>query len=151
MKSLILALPIVRGKEEEWRRFAQELKETYPREYEDLRRRLGIRAERVWLVQEACGEVALVCAEVEAPEEVIRRLAASEEPFDAWFKEKLAELHGYDLDGPHPRPEPELVFAYGPRHSFSGSSRSNVKEPTITSDAHLEHIFANGPEQGVEE
>ncbi len=118
MKSLILALPIVRGKEEEWSRFAQELKETYPREYEDLRRRLGVRAERVWLVQEACGEVALACAEAEAPEEVIRRLAASEEPFDAWFKEKLLELHGYDLDRPHPRPEPELVFAYGPRHFF---------------------------------
>ncbi|HZB97458.1 MAG TPA: hypothetical protein VE219_02550 [Candidatus Sulfotelmatobacter sp.] len=118
MKSLILALPIVRGKEEEWRRFAQELKETYPREYEDLRRRLGVPAVRVWLVQGACGEVALTCAEAEAPEEVIRRLAASEEPFDAWFKEKLLELHGYDLDGPRPRPKPELVFAYGPRHFF---------------------------------
>ena len=118
MKSLILALPIVRGKEEEWRRFAQELKETYPREYEDLRRRLGVRAVRVWLVQGACGEVALTCAEAEAPEEVIRRLAASEEPFDAWFKEKLLELHGYDLDEPHPRPEPELVLAFGPRHFF---------------------------------
>ena len=118
VKSLILALPIVRGKEEEWRRFAQELQETYPREYEDLRRRLGVRAERVWLMQEACGEVALAYAEAEAPEEVIRRLTASEEPFDTWFKEKLLELHGYDLDGPHPRPEPELVFAYGPRHFF---------------------------------
>jgi alkanesulfonate monooxygenase SsuD/methylene tetrahydromethanopterin reductase-like flavin-dependent oxidoreductase (luciferase family) len=106
VKSLILALPIVRGKEEEWRRFAQELQETYPREYEDLRRRLGVRAERVWLMQESCGEVALAYAEVEAPEEVIRRLAASEEPFDAWFKEKLLELHGYDstdrVRGPSP-------------------------------------------------
>ena len=55
-------------------------------------------------MQEACGEVALTCAEAEAPQEVIRRLAASEKPFDAWFKEKLLELHGYDLDGPHPRP-----------------------------------------------
>jgi alkanesulfonate monooxygenase SsuD/methylene tetrahydromethanopterin reductase-like flavin-dependent oxidoreductase (luciferase family) len=117
VKSLILALPIVRGKEEEWRRFAQELKETYPHEYEDLRRRLGIRAERVWLVQEACGEVALVCAEVEASEEVIRRLATSEEPFDAWFKEKLLELHGYDLDGPRPRAKPELLFGHDPRRS----------------------------------
>ena len=117
VKSLILALPIVRGKEEEWRRFAQELKETHPREYEDLRRRLGVRAERVWLMQEACGEVALAYAEVEAPEEVIRRLAASEDPFDTWFKEKLLELHGYDLDGPRPRAEPELVFGYDPQEN----------------------------------
>ena len=119
-KALILTLPILPGKEEEWRRFAQELEEC-PREYEDLRRRLGIRAERAWLVQSAYGEVALVYAEVEAPEEMIQRLAASEEPYDLWFKEKLLELHGYDLDGPHPKPEPELVFVYAPRHSLRGS------------------------------
>jgi hypothetical protein len=120
VKALIMALPILPGKEEEWRRFVQELEE-YPREYEDLRRRLGIRSESVWLVLAACGEVALAYAEVEAPEEMIRRLAASEEPFDLWFKDKLLELHGYDLDGPHPKPEPELVFAYAPRHSPRGS------------------------------
>jgi hypothetical protein len=140
VKSLILALPIVRGKEEEWRRFAQELQETYPREYEDLRRRLGIRAERVWLMQESCGEVALAYAEVEAPEEVIRRLAASEGPFDAWFKEKLIELHGYDLDGPRPRAKPELVFGYDPRRSLGRSSRFTVKEPTAITAAFPEHI-----------
>jgi hypothetical protein len=140
VKSLILAVPIVRGKEEEWRRFAQELQETYPREYEDLRRRLGVRAERVWLIQESCGEVALAYAEVEAPEEVIRRLAASEEPFDAWFKEKLLELHGYDLDGPRPRAEPELVFGYDPRRSLGEWSRVTVKEPTAITAAFPEHI-----------
>ncbi len=140
VKSLILAVPIVRGKEEEWRRFAQELQETYPREYEDLRRRLGVRAERVWLIQESCGEVALAYAEVEAPEEVIRRLAASEGPFDAWFKEKLLELHGYDLDGPRPRAEPELVFGYDPRRSLGGSSRVTVKESTAITAAFPEHI-----------
>ena len=117
VKALVLTLPILPGKEE-WRRFAQELEE-YPQEYEALRRRLGIRSERVWLVQAACGEVALAYAEVEAPEEVIRSLAASEESFDLWFKEKLLELHGYDLDGPHPKPE--LVFAYAAHHSPRGS------------------------------
>jgi hypothetical protein len=150
VKALIMALPILPGKEEEWRRFVQELEE-HPREYEDLRRRLGIRAERVWLVRAACGEVALVYTEVEAPEEVIRRLAASEEPLDTWFKEKLLELHGYDLDGPSPRPEPELVFAYAPHHSLRGSSRSGVEERTVIPNAHLEQISSNAPEQGVEE
>ena len=42
MKALVLALPILAGKEEEWGRFAQELKEACPREYQDLRRRLGV-------------------------------------------------------------------------------------------------------------
>ena len=146
MKPLVLALPILRGKEEEWRRFAQELEEAYPREYEDLRRRLGVRAERVWLVQASCGEVALAYAEVEAPEEAIRRLAASEEPFDAWFREKLLELHGYDLIGSGPRPEPELVFAYAPR--------GVMKEPPVIPD-HLKpskggkHELRGGAHGGV--
>ncbi len=82
---------------------------------------------------------------------MIRRLAALEEPFDLWFKEKLLELLGYDLDGPSPRPEPELVFAYAPRHSLRGSSRSGVEEQTVIPNAYLEHISSNAPEQGVEE
>ena len=64
-------------------------------------------------MQAACGEVALAYAEVEAPGAMIRRPAASEEPFDAWFKEKLLELHGHD-----------------PRRSLRGSSRFTLKEPT---------------------
>ncbi len=112
MKALVLALPILPGKEEEWRRFAQELEEAYPREYEDLRWRLGIRAEKVWLVQAACGEVALAYAEAEAPREAFRRLVASEDPFAEWFKEKLMELHGYDLRRPRIGSSPELIFEH---------------------------------------
>ena len=146
MKPLVLALPILRGKEEEWRRFAQELEGDWRSEYEDLRRRLGVRAERVWMVQAACGEVALAHLEVEAPGEAIQRLAASEEPFDAWFREKLLELHGYDLVGSGPRPEPELVFAY--------ASLGVVKEPTVIPD-HLKpskggkHELRGGARGGV--
>lgn len=110
--ALVLVLPILPGKEEEWRRFAQELEGSHLREYEDLRSRLGIRAERVWLLaQTPCREVALVHAEVENPDEAIRNLATSRELFDAWFKEKLLELHGYDFDEGRPGSEPELIFA----------------------------------------
>ena len=71
---------------------------------------------------------------------MIRRLAASEEIFDAWFKEKLLEFHGYDLDGPRPRAEPELVFDYDPRRTLGGSSRFTVKEPTAITAAFPENI-----------
>jgi hypothetical protein len=49
--------------------------------------------------------------ESEDPEEAFRRLVASEEPFAEWFKEKLEELHGYDLRQ-RIRPSPELIFEH---------------------------------------
>jgi hypothetical protein len=109
--SVVVALPILPGKEEEWRRFAQELEETHAREYEDLRDRLGIRAGSVSLVWTPRSEMALVRAEVEDPEAVLGTLRASKEPFDAFFKEKVLELHGYDLDRPPSRQCTEPIFS----------------------------------------
>lgn len=108
---VVVALPVLPGKEEEWRRFAQELEDTHAREYEDLRDRLGVRAGSVSLARMFRGEMALIRAEVEDPEAVLGTLRASEEPFDAFFKEKVLELHGYDLDGRPSRRCTEEIFS----------------------------------------
>jgi hypothetical protein len=109
--SVVVALPVLPGKEEEWRRFAQELEDTHAREYEDLRDRLGVRAGSVSLARMFRDEMALVRAEVEDPEAILGTLRASEEPFDAFFKEKVLELHGYDLDRPPSRQCTEPIFS----------------------------------------
>jgi hypothetical protein len=109
--SVVVALPILPGKEEEWRRFAQELEDTHAREYEDLRDRLGVRAGSVSLARMFRGEMALVRAEIENPEEILGTLRASEGPFDAFFKEKVLELHGYDLEGSASRRCTEVIFS----------------------------------------
>ncbi|MGH3086103.1 MAG: hypothetical protein ACRDSJ_02145 [Rubrobacteraceae bacterium] len=56
---------------------------------------------------------AVITAYVEAEdqEEALRRLAASKEPFDEWFKERLAELHGFKV-GRRMGPSPELIFEH---------------------------------------
>ena len=111
MPTVVLVLPILPDKEEEWRRFAQDLQGDRLGEYEGLGRCLGIRGARVYFARPSWREVILAYVEAEDPEEAFRRLVASEEPFAEWFKEKLAELHGYDLRW-RMGPSPELIFEH---------------------------------------
>ena len=113
MPIAILLLPILPDREEKWRRFAQDLLGDRLSEYEGLGRRLGVRGVRVYLARTSRREVILAYVEAEDQEEAFRRLVASEEePFVEWFKEKLAELHGYDLRRPRMGPSPELIFEH---------------------------------------
>jgi len=110
---IAFAGPILPGKEERWRRFLQELEGSRQEEYEDLRRRLGIRSRRIWIVRTPRGETAVSYLECDEPRIVVTRLAASTEPFDVWLKARLSEFHGCDFTRPDPRWSPELVFEAG--------------------------------------
>lgn len=109
------ACPILPGREEHWRRFVQELEGTRSGGCEEMLGRLGVHRATVWLAPDVRRETAIIYLEAEEPQEVVRRLALSEEPFDVWFRERLFELHGVDLRGLHPGLTPELVFRqHGP-------------------------------------
>ena len=112
MPTVILVLTILPDGEEKWRRFAQDLLEDRLGEYEGLGRHLGIRGLRAYLARTYRQEVIVAYVEAEDPEEAFRRLVASEDPFAEWFKEKLMELHGYDLRRPRIGSSPELIFEH---------------------------------------
>jgi hypothetical protein len=82
------------------------------REYEQLRQRLGIRNESVWLARTKMGETVIAYLEVDAPEWIVPALVASEEPFDLWLKQRLLEFHGRALARSPFRAIPKLIFAY---------------------------------------
>jgi hypothetical protein len=111
----VLVLPILPDMEESWRRFAQDLLEDHLGEYEALGRHLGIRRVRVYLVRMPRWDVISAYLEAEDPAEAFQRLAASEEPFASWLKERLAELNGYELRR-DVGSSPELIFEH-PRDS----------------------------------
>ncbi len=115
----VLVLPILPDMEESWRRFAQDLLEDHLGEYEALGRHLGIRRVSVHLVRMPHWDVMLACVEVEDPAEALRRLVASEGPFADWIKEKIAELHGCDLNQLRRGSSPELIFDH---HGDPGGS-----------------------------
>ena len=112
MPALTFVAPLLPGKEEEWRRFVQEVVEERLPEYEQLRQRLGIRNESVWLARTKVGETVIVHLEVEAPARIASESMTSETPFDAWPKERLLEFHGPALVHAPRRVAAKLIFAY---------------------------------------
>jgi hypothetical protein len=112
MPAMIFVAPLVPGKEEEWRRFVQEVVEERLQGYEQLRQRLGIRNESVWLARTTMGESVIAYLEVEAPEGLAPALASSRAPFDLWVKERLQEFHGHAFVHAPRRAATELIFAY---------------------------------------
>lgn len=113
MPAVALVAPILPNREEEWRRFVQEVMEERLDEYEGLRRRLGISNESVWISHaDGANTVAVVYLEAEDPERIAPALAASEEPFDLWFKGRLLECHGYELPRAPRRLAARPIFAY---------------------------------------
>lgn len=101
---MILAAPILPGKEEAWRRFCQEMRGSRRRQYEESRRALGIVREEARLVPTPQGSMAVI--NIAAPDlaEALRRLATSQRPFDCWFRHNVLEIHGLDLTQPLYRP-----------------------------------------------
>jgi hypothetical protein len=111
MPAMTFVAPLLPGKEEEWRRFMQEVEERL-REYERLRQRLGIRNESVWLARTKVGETVIAYLEVEAPDRIAPTLATSKDPFDLWLKERLLDFHGHSLVHAPGRAVAKLIFAY---------------------------------------
>lgn len=112
MPAVTFAAPILPGREEGWRRFVQEVWEMRLDEYEDCRRRLGVRNESVWLVRTAGGETALAYLEADDTERLVSTFAASAEPFDVWLRGRLAEFHGGELARTPRRSATELIFSF---------------------------------------
>lgn len=67
-------------------------------------------SEAVWLLHTPRADVAVVCVDAQEPEHLLARLAASEHPFDRWFKEQLHKVCGLDLTPASIGPTMELVF-----------------------------------------
>jgi hypothetical protein len=112
MPAMTFVAPLLPGKEEEWRRFVQEVVEERLPEYKQLRQRLGISNESVWLARTKAGETAVVHLEVEGATSITPALATSETPFDVWLKERLSEFHGHAFVYAPRKAAAKLIFAY---------------------------------------
>jgi hypothetical protein len=109
---IIIIAPILPGKAEAWRRFMQEMLGARRQEYEASRRRLGIRAERAWISETRWRTIGMMIIEADHLEQVLAALAASDHPFDRWFREQVLALQGLDLTRPDPTLLPDLVLAW---------------------------------------
>jgi hypothetical protein len=97
MPGLVLTLPIAAGKVEAWRRFCQELSGSRRQLYEASRRRLGVTRERLALVESPFGSTAVTSLEADDLGRALAEMIGSDRPFEAWYRERLQELHGVNL------------------------------------------------------
>ena len=108
MATLALALPCLPGGAAKLRALASECRERSA-EFADFHRRVGLTGERWYLQQAPQGELLLLVLDGD-PQGAMGKLAASDHPFDRWFKEQVKQVHGVDFNQPLPGPPPEPVF-----------------------------------------
>jgi hypothetical protein len=106
------ALPILTGKTGVARAFLTELEGARKGQYAASERHLGITKE-VWAVQQtALGDLLVAYIESAALGEAFARFAASQDEFDRWFKERVLETTGADLNTPPPGPLSDVLSVY---------------------------------------
>jgi hypothetical protein len=109
MAGYAFAVPILPGQEAADRAFIEELWGPRRAGYEAAWRRLGVRAERIWHQATPQGTLAVVYLETDDPGRLFAGLATSDDPWVAWFRERILAIHGLDLSQPPPGPPNELV------------------------------------------
>ncbi len=110
MAVLAMVLPLVPGKTAAWRQRMAELAGPRRAEFAAARRRQGVTRERIWLQPAPEGDLEILYLEVDDPARAFQEIAASQEPFDVWFRGFALEHYGLDLTQPMAGPPPELIL-----------------------------------------
>jgi uncharacterized protein DUF6176 len=112
MDQVCLALPIHPGKSDDARAFMHELETSRKTEYDASERRIGITKEVWFLAPLPSGDHLVAYLESEDFMKALEMFVSSKDDFDVWFKRRLADSTGLDLNQPPPGPLPELMSSY---------------------------------------
>jgi hypothetical protein len=110
MASLGMALPLLPGKTEDWKRWCQEVESSRLNEFQASRKRLGITREASFLQQSPLGDMGVIYIEAEDIASVFLGQATSQESFDVLFRQKTQEFFGLDLTQPPSGPPPQTLL-----------------------------------------
>ncbi|WCI09606.1 DUF6176 family protein [Arthrobacter sp. OVS8] len=112
MECITWFAPILPGKLDEWKSLDAEMNGPRREEHARSRTRMGVTREVASLVQTPQGDFVCLFHEAEDLAKAFQTLAASDDPYDVWFREHLASVHGMSeemLAGPIPA---TLFFDY---------------------------------------
>jgi len=108
-----IVFPILPGKTDDTRAFQHELDTTRKAAYDQSERRIGITREYWFIASLSSGDQLVAYMESEDFGRALGIFSESREEFDLWFKRRLAEVTGVDLNTPPPDMKlPELVSSY---------------------------------------
>ncbi len=109
MEQTLFALPILPGKTEAARAFLQEVQGSRIQELAICGQGVGIDRE-VWAIQETPqGDMYLAYVTGENIAEAFTQFAASQTEFDRWFKQRLQETTGADMNAPPSGPISKIL------------------------------------------
>jgi len=103
MAEFAFSIPVMPGKEDLDRNTMDELLVERRDEYEAALRQAGIRRQVVWHQQTPDGTVAVVYVEADDPEAALSKFGSSDEPLNAYFRDRMEEVHGIDISETTPR------------------------------------------------
>lgn len=103
MIRVVRAFPVIPGQEAALEAFLRAMKERSG-EVDDFFRRYGVTMES-WHIQTSPEGVLVIVTSEARDDAAFAEHAASEHPFDRWFKDRVREISGIDLDET-PRGEP---------------------------------------------
>jgi len=111
MPLIVRAFPVLRGKEEDIRKFAAEMTGPRRQEAEEFYRSFGV-ARESWHYQETPhGPMVISVTDVDGDLSVkAQAYVDSVRPFDLWFKEQVLNLTGIDPNTQPLGPPSEVIF-----------------------------------------
>jgi hypothetical protein len=112
MDQVCLALPVLPGRSDDARGFMHELESTRKAEYAASERRIGIQKEVWYLAHLPSGDHLIVYMESPDFGNALGLFSQSQNAFDQWFKQRLADATGVDLNNPPQGTGTELLSSY---------------------------------------
>jgi hypothetical protein len=108
---ICLVVPVIPGKEDDVRAFYEEV-EARKEEYDESEQRLGITKEVAWLAPVEGGSATVIYIESDDFEQAFSKFVQSHEGFDLWFKQRVLDVSGLDLNNPPEMALPEMLSVY---------------------------------------
>ena len=112
MQQICLVMPVISDRGEDARAFMRELEESRKDDYARSEERIGITKEVWYLAPLPAGELLVAYMETEDFGRALGLFSQSRDDFDMWFKRRLADVTGVDLNDPPEMTLPELLSSY---------------------------------------
>jgi hypothetical protein len=113
MDQICVVFPILLGKTATARDFMAELETERKADFDQSERRIGITKEVWYLAEIPSGNLFVAYMESKDFNKALKLFSESKDEFDLWFKRRLAEATGVDLNSPPPEMKlPELLSSY---------------------------------------
>jgi Family of unknown function (DUF6176) len=119
MEQVCLVLPVQHGHSDDARDFMRELEASRKPDYAQSEERIGITKE-VWFMAATGGEDALIgYMETGDFANALGLFSASQDDFDLWFKRRMADCTGVDLNNPPAMTLPQMLSHYSAHETYA--------------------------------